>query len=293
MEQLQQWQFLLVTLNFRIKMKILLTILLGIILSSCAANKQIDVYKGKSPYVEGTTTKERLNALPKLDGQPQITVAVYRFTDKTGQRKPSTKFSQLSTAVTQGGSSFVIDALKEVSNGDWFIVLEREGLDNLIKERQLIRSTRTEYDGEANVGNILKPLTFAGLIIEGSIVGYDSNIQTGGSGARYLGIGVSEQYRVDQVTVSMRVVAVQTGEILLTTNVTKTIASHSKGGDVFTFLDMNTKALELETGVAVNEPVTYAIRTAIEYAILELIYSGKDEGYWKFKEEKLEGIHKK
>ena len=293
MEQLQQWQFLLVTLNFKIKMKILLTILLGIILSSCATNKQIDVYKGKSPYVEGTTTKERLNALPKLDGQPQITVAVYRFTDKTGQRKPSTKFSQLSTAVTQGGSSFVIDALKEVSNGDWFIVLEREGLDNLIKERQLIRSTRTEYDGEANVGNILKPLTFAGLIIEGSIVGYDSNIQTGGSGARYLGIGVSEQYRVDQVTVSMRVVAVQTGEILLTTNVTKTIASHSKGGDVFTFLDMNTKALELETGVAVNEPVTYAIRTAIEYAILELIYSGKDEGYWKFKEEKLEGIHKK
>ena len=274
-------------------MKILLTILLGILLSSCAANKQIDVYKGKSPYIEGTTTKERLNALPKLDGQPQITVAVYRFTDKTGQRKPSTKFSQLSTAVTQGGSSFVIDALKEVSNGDWFIVLEREGLDNLIRERQLIRSTRTEYDGEANVGNILKPLTFAGLIVEGSIVGYDSNIQSGGNGARYLGIGVSEQYRVDQVTVSMRVVAVQTGEILLTTNVTKTIASHSKGGDVFTFLDMNTKALELETGVAVNEPVTYAIRTAIEYAILELIYSGKDEGYWKFKEEKLEGIHKK
>jgi len=192
-------------------MKILLTILLGIILSSCAANKQIDVYKGKSPYVEGTTTKERLNALPKLDGQPQITVAVYRFTDKTGQRKPSTKFSQLSTAVTQGGSSFVIDALKEVSNGDWFIVLEREGLDNLIKERQLIRSTRTEYDGEANVGNILKPLTFAGLIVEGSIVGYDSNIQSGGNGARYLGIGISEQYRADQVTPPMRVAAVQTG----------------------------------------------------------------------------------
>ena len=274
-------------------MKTLLVILLGLFISGCAANKQIEVYKGKSPYVEGTTTKERLNALPKLDGQPQITVAVYRFTDKTGQRKPSTKFSQLSTAVTQGGSSFVIDALKEVSNGDWFIVLEREGLDNLIKERQLIRSTRTEYDGEANVGNILKPLTFAGLLIAGSIVGYDSNIQTGGSGARYLGIGVSEQYRVDQVTVSMRVVAVQTGEILLTTNVTKTIASHSKGGDVFTFLDMNTKALELEKGVSTNEPVTYAVRTAIEFAVLDLILRGEDKGYWKFKEEKIEGLHKK
>ena len=116
----------------------------------------------------------------------------------------------------------------------------------------------------------MKPLLFAGLIIEGGIVGFDSNIQTGGQGARYLGIGVSEQYRVDQVTVAMRLVSVQTGEILLTTQVTKTIASHSKGGDVFTFVDMNTKAVELESGVAVNEPVTYAIRTAIEFAVLEL-----------------------
>ena len=273
--------------------KILIALLIGCTLTACQTTKDIEIYKGKSPYIEGTSTKDRLIALPDLDGQPKITIAVYRFTDQTGQRKPSTKFSQLSTAVTQGGSMFVVNALKSVSDGDWFQVLEREGLDNLIKERQLIRSTRTEYDGEQQVGNILKPLVFAGLILEGSIIGYDSNIKTGGQGARYLGIGISEQYRVDQVTVSLRMVSVQSGEILLTTNVTKTIASHSKGGDVFTFLDMNTKALELESGVAVNEPVTYAIRTAIEYAILELIYDGKDKGYWKFKEEKEKGLHEK
>ena len=273
--------------------KILIALLIGCTLTGCQTTKDIEIYKGKSPYIEGTSTKDRLIALPDLDGQPKITIAVYRFTDQTGQRKPSTKFSQLSTAVTQGGSMFVVNALKSVSDGDWFQVLEREGLDNLIKERQLIRSTRTEYDGEQQVGNILKPLVFAGLILEGSIIGYDSNIQTGGQGARYLGIGISEQYRVDQVTVSLRLVSVQSGEILLTTNVTKTIASHSKGGDVFTFLDMNTKALELESGVAVNEPVTYAIRTAIEFAILELIYDGKDKGYWKFKEEKEKGLHEK
>ena len=273
--------------------KIIIALLIGLGLTGCQTTNNYEVYKGKSPYIEGTSTKDRLIALPDLDGQPKITIAVYRFTDQTGQRKPSTKFSQLSTAVTQGGSMFIVDALKCVSGGDWFQVLEREGLDNLIKERQLIRSTRTEYDGEQQVGNILKPLVFAGLILEGSIIGYDSNIKTGGQGARYLGIGLSEQYRVDQVTVALRMVSVQSGEILLTTNVTKTIASHSKGGDVFTFLDMNTKALELESGVAVNEPVTYAIRTAIEYAILELIYDGKDKGYWKFKEEKEKGLHEK
>ena len=273
--------------------KILITLLLGLILSGCQTTKDVEIYKGKLPFIESTTTKDKLKSIPDLDGQPIITIAVYRFTDQTGQRKPSTKFSQLSTAVTQGGSMFVVNALKSVSNGDWFQVLEREGLDNLIKERQLIRSTRTEYDGESDVGNILRPLVFAGLILEGSVIGYDSNIQTGGQGARYLGIGISEQYRVDQVTVALRLVSVQTGEILLTTQVTKTIASHSKGGDVFTFLDLNTKALELEKGVSTNEPVTYAVRTAIEFAVLDLILRGEDKGYWKFKEENIEGIHEK
>ena len=268
--------------------RILMVAILGLVLSGCAANyKDSSTFKGELPYIEGTPTNELLKNIPKLDGQPKITIAVYRFMDLTGQRKPSTKFSQLSTAVTQGSDAFVISALKSVSNGDWFQVVERNGLDNLVKERQLIRSTRDLYDGENAIDKILKPMLFAGLIIEGGIVGYDSNTQSGGAGARYFGIGLSEQYRVDQVTISMRIVSVQTGEILMTTAVTKTIASHSSGGDVFRFLDMGTKALELETGVAVNEPVNYAIRTAIEFAVLELIYSGEKQGFWKFKEKEI------
>ena len=268
--------------------------LLGLILTSCASTntaKNAQTFKGSMPYVEGTPTTELLEKIPDLDNQPKITIAVYAFADKTGQRKPSTKFSQLSTAVTQGPDAFVIAALRAVSGGDWFQVVERNGLDHLVKERQLIRSTRDLYDGEQEIGNVLKPLLFAGLLVEGGIVGYDSNIQSGGVGARYFGLGVNEQYRVDQVTVSMRIISVQTGEILLSTNVTKTIASHSKGGDVFRFLDMGTKALELETGVAVNEPVNYAIRTAIEFAVLEMIYAGEKQGFWKFKKEKIKSIH--
>jgi curli production assembly/transport component CsgG len=267
--------------------RILMVAILGIVLSGCAANyKDNNTFKGELPYIEGTPTNELLKNIPKLDGQPKITIAVYRFMDLTGQRKPSAKFSQLSTAVTQGSDAFVISALKSVSNGDWFQVVERNGLDNLVKERQLIRSTRDLYDGEQEIKQVLKPMLFAGLLIEGGIVGYDSNTSSGGAGARYFGIGISDQYRVDQVTVAMRIVSVQSGEILLTTNVTKTIASHSTGGDVFRFLDMGTKALEIETGVAINEPVNYAIRTAIEFAVLELINSGEKQGFWKFKKEK-------
>ena len=262
-------------------MRILLIILLLGILSGCASTQQKPAIKGAEPFIEGTTTLEKLREIPDLDNQPQITIAVYEFTDQTGQRKPNPKFSQLSTAVTQGPDVWVISALKAVSDGDWFKVVERKGLSNLVKERQLIRSTRELYDGETEANNQLKPLVFAGLIVEGGIVGYDSNIASGGVGARYFGIGLSEQYRTDQVTVSLRVVAVQTGEILLSVSATKTIASYSKGGDVFRFLDMSTKALEFESGMATNEPVNYAIRTTIEHAVLQMIYEGVNKKLWK------------
>ena len=262
-------------------MRIVLIILLLGILSGCASTQQKPAIKGAEPFIEGTTTLEKLREIPDLDNQPQITIAVYEFTDQTGQRKPNPKFSQLSTAVTQGPDVWVISALKAVSNGDWFKVVERKGLANLVKERQLIRSTRELYDGETEANNQLKPLVFAGLIVEGGIVGYDSNIASGGVGARYFGIGLSEQYRTDQVTVSLRVVAVQTGEILLSVSATKTIASYSKGGYVFRFLDMSTKALEFESGMATNEPVNYAIRTTIEHAVLQMIYEGVNKKLWK------------
>ena len=250
------------------------------LLSGCATHGQ-NVKHGAQPYIEGTTTIETLREIPDLDNQPLITIAVYSFTDQTGQRKPNPNFSQLSTAVTQGPDVWVISALKAVSNGDWFKVVERKGLGNIVKERQLIRSTRELYDGEAQADNVLKPLVFAGLIIEGGIVGYDSNILSGGVGARYFGIGIKEQYRTDQVTVSLRLVAVQTGEILLSVSATKTIASYSQGGDVFRSLDMGTKALEFETGNASNEPVNYAIRTTIEHAVLQMIYEGVNKELWK------------
>ena len=127
---------------------------------------------------------------------------------------------------------------------------------------------------------MLKPLLFAGLIVEGGIVGYDANTQSGGDGARYFGIGVHEEYRVDQVTVSMRLVSVQTGEVLLTAEATKSIASFKTGADVFRFLDLGTKALEIESGVASNEPVNYAVRSAIEYCVYLLLAQGDKKGYW-------------
>jgi len=258
-------------------LKFLVVALIAVFLNSCATVPDI-----QDPKLSISPLQQKFKEMKPLDG-PKITIAVYSFSDKTGQRKPSEKFSQLSSAVTQGAEVWVIQALKEVGQGSWFKVVERIGLDNLIKERQLIRSTRDQYEGEKE--KKLKPLLFAGLIVEGAVVGYDSNIMTGGAGARYLGIGLQTQYRVDNVTVSMRVISVSTGEVLLSVAVEKQILSVAQGGTVFKFLDMGTKAVEIESGTTVNEPVNYAVRAAIEQAVVEVILKGEKQTLWKFKQE--------
>jgi curli production assembly/transport component CsgG len=222
---------------------------------------------------ENLTTK-----IPPLDGPP-MTIAVYGFQDKTGQMKPNDRLAVFSKAVTQGSEVFLIKALQDSKN--WFKVVERVGLDNLIKERQLIRNQREVYEGKD--ARPLKPMTVAGVMIEGGIIGYDSNIRSGGNGARFLGIGGSQQYRVDEIVISLRLISVNSGEILISNAVSKTIYSTQHNVGVLRFVDAGTKALELENGQALNEPTTYAVRVAIEQAVYDMIIEGEKKGLWRFK----------
>jgi curli production assembly/transport component CsgG len=267
--------------------KTLLTIGIGILfLQGCAVNPSLQILESTnvSPVVQVSPIEDRLAAVPAIDG-PKITIAVYGFRDATGQRKPADNIANLSSAVTQGSEVWVIKALQDVGNGVWFEVVERVGMDNLIKERQLIRSTREVYEKELPNGPTpLKPMLFAGLILEGGIVGYDSNTAVGGVGARYLGVGAQTEYRVDTVTVVMRLVSVSTGKVLMSIATEKTIASYRSGADIFKFFDLGTKLVEAETGYSVNEPVNYAVRAAIEQGVIEMVHEGEQSGLWKFKD---------
>lgn len=250
-------------------------ILLTFLLTGCA-EIQMAILQEEPVKIE--PRKKFVDSLPELDGPP-ITIAIYGFTDKTGQRKGSDNLALFSTAVTQGGEVFLIKSLQDSKN--WFKVVERVGLDNLVKERQLIRNQREVYEGKE--AKPLKPMTVAGVMVEGGIVSYDTNIRSGGNGARYLGIGVSEQYRVDEVTVSLRLISVSSGEILLTNAISKTIYSTQHHLGVLKFVDQGTKAVELENGATLNEPTTYAVRVAIEQAVYDMILDGEKKGLWKFK----------
>ena len=221
---------------------------------------------------------------------PPITVAVYGFKDLTGQRKPSNTLSLFSTAVTQGAEAYLIKTLQEVGNRQWFTVVERVGLDNLLKERQMIKQTREIYDG-ANA-KMLPPLTLAGVIIEGGIIDYNSNTLTGGTGARWLGIGPYTQYTQDLVVISLRLVSVQSGEILTTVTVEKNLLSTADGVTALRFFNQATRAFEYDSSQTFNEPGNYALRSAIETAVKELISKGERQGLWQYKEKPNELVQK-
>jgi len=262
------------------------------LLSSCSIFDQFeDTYEQRFKAHDIVKIEELHSKELALVNKPMIQpiVAVYptSFTDQTGQRKSNSEFALFSTAVTQAPHTLLIRALKHASNGEFFRVVERIGLDNLTKERQLIRSAREQFATEEEKKKQLSPLLFAGVLLEGAVISYDSNLTTGGMGARYLGIGTSIQYREDNITVSLRMVSVATGEILIEVLSQKTIFSYGKSEDVFKFIEMGTELVEIELGNSRNESTTIALMKAIEGAVLELITIGYDRGFWKHAEIKI------
>jgi curli production assembly/transport component CsgG len=258
--------------------KLLLNSLIGVtfLLSGCASFQETGA--NKPPIVAPTPLINKLNKLPKLDGEP-IYIGVNSFKDLTGARKQSDNYASFSAAVTQGGEAWLIESLLD-SNG-WFKVLERGQLDTVMRERALVQQTREDFTDDDDTG--LKPLLFAGLLIHGGIISYDTNQVSGGIGASYLGIGAHEQHRKDVVTVSLRFVSTLTSEILLSSTVSKTIYSTAVGSDVFKFVNDALDPLEIEIGFAKNELVSVATRAAIDLAIVDLIEKGENKKMWKFK----------
>lgn len=246
--------------------------------ASCANNPVKLVDPTEPPQKEALKIDELAELAPPAK-QPIVAIYGGAFADLTGQRKSNSEFALFSSAVTAGPEAYLIRALKHAAKGEFFRVVERVGLDFITKERQIIRSTRESFKQKNKLG----PLLFAGLLMQGGIIDYESNLRTGGMGARTLGIGSSRQYREDVVTVSLRTVSINTGEILIEVLVTKKILSVAVSTDYFKFIEMGTELVEVEVGSATNESMAIALQKAIETAVLETIYEGEAKGFWAFK----------
>ncbi len=261
--------------------RILGTIVVLAMLTGCSDSRVALSPYFKEPLIaEYTVSGEVLKSLPPA--KVKIPVSVYNFSDQTGQNKPNDTIAEFSHAVTQGGVSILTQALLDASQGGWFTVIERNGLENLIQERKIIRAMRNDYaapNGQ-KLPNI-PPLLYAGMLIEGGITSYETNTISGGVGARYLGIGADSEYRRDIVTVYLRAVKVSNGEIVLSTSTSKTIYSTNVQGGTFKYIGLN-ELLEIETGFTMNEPPQLATRQAIELAVYSMIMEGAERNLWGF-----------
>ncbi|WP_275266056.1 CsgG/HfaB family protein, partial [Sphingomonas solaris] len=249
-------------------------------LGGCAYTRGLPSTTTQPVYPKKTDIQLALNLIPP-PGKP-IAVAVYGFSDQTGQFKPSETTQTLSRAVTQGAGSILVKSLQDAGNRQWFTIVEREQLRNLLNERQIIREMRERYLGETNVNpQALPALLFAGVLLEGGIIGYDTNTLTGGVGASFLGIGAHTEYQQHTATVYLRAVSVRTGEVLTSVTTSKTIASYGISASAFRYVAFK-ELLEAEGGVTTNEPGTIALQQAIEKAVYGLVMEGVELKLWDF-----------
>ncbi len=252
-------------------------------LSACGGTSPARMMAEKPTLGVRTTTTNDLRALPPP--ARRLDVAVFAFQDQTGQYRPNTNFAEYSFAVTQGGASILVNALKDAGQSRWFTVLERNRLADLFQERQIIRANRAEHTGpDGRPLAPLAPLRNAGILVSGGIIGYDSNVLTGGAGANFLGIGANTEYRRDNVSVYLRAVSVATGEVLVSVTTNKTIYSIGVQGSFNRYVGWN-RLLQIEGGVTTNEPRELAVRQAIEKAVHAMVLDGADRGYWTFADE--------
>lgn len=247
-------------------------------LSGCvSAGSSLDPVTEPATLTPSTKTGVALEVLPPP--KQKLDVAVYSFPDLTGQNKPNENFAEFSRALTQGGAQLLTEVLTKAGGGQWFNVVERTDLQSLLQERQIIQNTRTAVYGPKAGG--IPPLRFAGVILDGGIIGYDSNETTGGLGANYLGIGGNTQYRRDIVTVALRAVSVSSGRVLASVTTTKTIYSVQVQGSAFRFVGVD-QLLQIEGGVTRNAPTTLGVQEGIELAVYSLIFEGIKNGLWEF-----------
>jgi curli production assembly/transport component CsgG len=250
-----------------------LTLALLATLGACAVPPSEPVQLNTAATLTPPSPSTRdLQLLPPPRGK--VVAAVYGFRDQTGQYKPSPD-SSFSTSVTQGAASMLVKALKD---SGWFTPVERESLQELLTERRIVRATD---DGRPAMTDV-PPLLPASIILDGGIIAYESNVRTGGIGARFLGVGASTQYRMDQVTVNLRSIDIRTGAILQSVSTTKTIFSYEVTPNVYKFVNY-TDLFEFEAGITANEPAQLSVKEAIEAAVIHLTVQGLKDGNWRLR----------
>jgi curli production assembly/transport component CsgG len=124
----------------------------------------------------------------------------------------------------------------------------------------------------------LQSLLLPGILITGGAVSYDRKVSQRFTGFGFASVNGRNEIYSDNVTVVLRAVSVQTGEVLESVYVSKEVLSQMNSINVLNIV--NNSTLAVEAGLVSNEPVSVAVRTAISAAVRELYIRGLARGWW-------------
>jgi curli production assembly/transport component CsgG len=205
---------------------------------------------------------------------PAIIVGVYQFTDQTGQRAVlDRQTSEMSSAIPQGLSSMLVQELMSSGDGKWFRVVERETIPTILNERKVVVAALPDVEEP------LQPLLLPGILITGGAISYDRKVSQKFLGLGFASLNGQKKIYSDRVSVALRAVSVQTGEVLESVYVSKEVLSQMNSINVLNVV--NNSTLAVEAGIVSNEPVSVAVRTAISAAVRELFIRGLARGWWE------------
>jgi curli production assembly/transport component CsgG len=205
---------------------------------------------------------------------PAIIVGVYQFTDQTGQRAVlDRQSSEMSSAIPQGLSSMLVQELMASGDGKWFRVVERETIPTILNERKVVVAALPDVEEP------LQPLLLPGILITGGAISYDRKVSQKFLGLGFASVNGQKKIYSDRVSVALRAVSVQTGEVLESVYVSKEVLSQMNSINVLNVV--NNSTLAVEAGIVSNEPVSVAVRTAISAAVRELFIRGLARGWWE------------
>ena len=194
---------------------------------------------------------------------PRARVSVAEIKDKTaaGGFSPHwmEKFSIPWKEIGEGMREMLTTALFKSKH---FAVVEREAIDEVIKEQDLAGSGRVQQGTGAATGGILG----ADLIIAGAVTEFVADAVTVKDGADAWGTQVDGSMNKGYVSLDLRVIDAKTSEIVAATRVT------GRTSDFGLAADPGEEAkLPVSLSVFARRPAERAIRSAIQKAVADMI----------------------
>lgn len=209
----------------------------------------------------------------RYDG-PKARISVGKFQDKTAKGGWSGGWLGMwGISFPQIGDGMRDMLTTALFNTNRFIVLEREQLDEVLKEQDLAAAGRIKKGTEAPTGEVYG----AELLITAAVTEFEGGAKGVGGGTKVLGVRVGGGVKKAHIAMDIRIIDTKTSQIVAATSVEGSATSFGLGG--WTSIG---GSLPVALGGFSKTPTEKAIRVCIQKAV-EYIASQTPTEYYRHK----------